>query len=824
MTNKKPIRISTLASALMLSTLATSAHSQLEEVLVTAQKREQSLKDVPISVGVIGEQALDRSQFTDFRSLAKLSASVSFQDGFAPVATNFIMRGIGAYAFTGGIQPSVSVVVDGVPLARAGEFIIDLADVTQIEILRGPQGTLFGRNSTGGVINVTRNRPSEEFEALIDLSFTDDDEVMTRGMISGPISDTVRGRLVGMVSDRDGHIENLGPVSGDLGGLSQVALLAKLEFDLGTKGSLLLSADYSDREHGDSPQIARIGEVFRPFGDVTGEARAFALGGGDVEAGRAVMANPFQTAVSKVFDKNENESSGVSATINYNFSDSVRLKSISAWRDFSDQNNPDVDETAAEPDNLIMPIISTYTKNGPNYSGSGVPSHTRGVEADYISQELLLEISSDRVDWTVGAFYQDYEENIKNQVPLLIIDSFNPAFGNGANVGGTPIPNDEYVLSNTMLDNTYSVRSMAVFADATFHVTDRLDLFGGVRFTNEKLDSNLNNYAQVAPLTFAEIANRFDSATRVLDTNDLPVFPDKGDPTAVGSDSTDEEFISYRAGGSFKFSDEVTAYVTASRGHIGVGKNIAFTGRTDKFLEPTTADSLEIGFKSLFADDRLSLNVAVFTQEVTDLQASAIIPGTVSTETINAGDLDVSGLELDLAFSVTENWTLSASVVTLDSEIQNLLQTCFFDQLTAGTGCTIDANGDGTPETQDVSGKQGTNAPDLKYNVGLAFDIPTKNLPFDFFGNLNYVWQDDIQFTLNQDDLATQESYGLLDVTLGLVDKAGRYEVQVYGKNITDEFYVADAFEAFGALGRQVIRVPRTAQAYWGVRFKLNFN
>jgi iron complex outermembrane receptor protein len=209
---------------------------------------------------------------------------------------------------------------------------------------------------------------------------------------------------------------------------------------------------------------------------------------------------------------------------------------------------------------------------------------------------------------------------------------------------------------------------------------------------------------------------------------------------------------------------------------------------------------------------------------VTDLQSSALIPGTVSAQTINAGDLDISGIEADLLFAINDNWTFSAAVVTLDSKIRNLLQLCYIDQLTAGTGCDIDQDGDGSFETQDVSGKPGANAPDLKYNVGLAANFPTQNLPFDFFGNLNYVWQDDIQFTLDQDDLSSQDAYGVLDLTLGIVDKDGRYELQVYGKNITDEFYVADSFEAFGALGRQVIRVPRSAQAYWGARLKVNFN
>jgi len=234
----------TIASATLLSLAVgpTTYAQPLEEIVVTAQKREQSLQDVPLAVAVLDEEQLDRAQFSDFRSITQLSPSVSFQDGFAPVATNFIVRGLGSYAFTGGIQPSVGFVVDGVPLARAGEFIIDLADVQRIEVLRGPQGTLFGRNSTGGVINIIQNKPTEEFEASVDLSFTDDDEVMTRGMISGSIADGVRGRLVGMFSERDGHIENLGPSGGDLGGIDQVAFLAKLEFDIGDKGSVLLAA------------------------------------------------------------------------------------------------------------------------------------------------------------------------------------------------------------------------------------------------------------------------------------------------------------------------------------------------------------------------------------------------------------------------------------------------------------------------------------------------------------------------------------------------------------------------------------------------------
>jgi iron complex outermembrane receptor protein len=332
MSHRKAVRVAAIGTALLVVGIAPGAYAQLEEVTVTAQKREQSLQDVPIAVGVLPEETLSRTQFQDVRTITQLSPSVNFQEGFAPSATTFSIRGIGSYAFTGGIQPSVSLVVDGVALARAGEFIIDLADVERVEVLRGPQGTLFGRNSTGGAINVIRRAPTDEFEASIEFGFTDDDEVMTRGTISGPLSDSVRGRLVGLVSNRDGHIRNLGTAGGDLGGVDQVAVLGKLEFDLGDKGSVLLTGEFSQREHGLQPQIADIGEVLRGIGDVTGEARALALGQGDIDLGRAILADPFTTAVSKIGDQNENDSWGLSATINYELTDSITLKSITFYR------------------------------------------------------------------------------------------------------------------------------------------------------------------------------------------------------------------------------------------------------------------------------------------------------------------------------------------------------------------------------------------------------------------------------------------------------------------------------------------------------------
>ena len=167
-----------LATIIAATALVENSYAEfmLEEVIVTAQKREQSLQDVPLSVAVISSDALRRRNINDIASLAQASPSLNFQEGFGPISTNFNIRGVASYSFEGGIQPSVSLVVDGVASARNGEFVAELSDIERVEVLRGPQGTLFGRNSTAGAINIVTQRPGEEFAGSAEVTVTDDGE------------------------------------------------------------------------------------------------------------------------------------------------------------------------------------------------------------------------------------------------------------------------------------------------------------------------------------------------------------------------------------------------------------------------------------------------------------------------------------------------------------------------------------------------------------------------------------------------------------------------------------------------------------------------
>jgi iron complex outermembrane receptor protein len=782
----------------------------LEEVVVTAQKREQNLQDVPISIGVLSANALAERNVVGLAQLIQLSPSVNLKDGYSPVATSLSIRGVNSYTFDGGIQPSISVVVDGVPLARAGEFIQELADIERIEVLRGPQGTLFGQNATGGAINIVRKGPTSQFEAGLDISSTDDSDTMIRAVVSGPFSDSVRGRLAVYNRDFRGYIRNYsnnGPTGRWLGGNDSYGASGKLEFDIGERASLLLSADYRKAVHGMMPQIAVVSEGF-DFNFNGQDDRIESLGNGNFALGQEIFADPYKTSVSKRGDEMKNESWGMSADFTWDLGDGMTLKSITAYRSFDDRNNADVDGTPADGNRLTTPIVSVTTSDAPTCCEQG-----RRQWNDYVSQEFRLSKSGDSTDWTIGAYYNDLREAVVNSVGLLIVDAFvDPASG-GARLGGTPTYFDEYFLQDQRIyGNVASIESYSAFADVTAHLTESTDIFAGLRYTSEDVAVKLNNKLSFAPLLRTEIATRFNSSTMVLDTTGLPEFP-AVNANSIGSASKSENFVSGRFGVNHRFSDDVNVYASVSRGFIGSGAKISRSAvTTNAFLLPSQADAVEIGIKTLLLDRRMRLNAAIFSQKTEDLQASRLIPGTVNSEIVNAGNLKAKGFEFDMAFRASEFVTLEASAAYLDTEFSQLVQPCYPGQ-TAAQGCNSGS--------QVIDGLVGLTSPELKYSLGVNTNVPLSS-GRSVYGSLGYTWQDDVQFNLDHDPLTVQTAYGLLDLNIGL--RAGdRWDLALFGKNLLDKQFMLSKEVAVGALGRMYVRPARDGNRYFGIKASFNF-
>lgn len=791
-----------LAAAIATLSTATSA-AVLEEIIVTAQKREQSLEDVPISLDVLGTEELNTKAVSDTADLALASPSLTLQTGFGPTSNNFVIRGIGTFALEGGIQPSVSFVVDGVPLSRVSEFMADLGDIERVEILRGPQGTLYGRNATGGAINIVRALPQDEFEAYIEQTVTDDEEYTTRGMLTGALNDRVRGRMAVYYKDREPHGTNYAPGVGDLGGEESYALMGKLDIDLSDNASLLLSADYRDTESGEGWQTIREVEsdgVGGPL-DMLGMARLLTLGNGDLALGKAIVADPFANGTSHpTLHKIENY--GISADLTVDLSDDLTLKSITAYRSWENEARTDVDVSTASGtyNPYSLPAVGLMNTS---LSPTGVDGTPITRQMDYISQELRLEGAEDGFEWIAGVYFNNHEEADQTEIPVVA--------ASGAIPGGKGI-----IIDPRRGGAEWT--SYAAFGDATIWLTDRINVFGGLRWTVEDLDVDVDRDAFLIPINLVPPG----PGTYVLGDDFTFVNP------AVAFQTADVKFTrsdrsedwSGRLGLGWDVTENTNAYISASRGYVGAGSNYSRLATfQNSVINPSITESYEVGFKSQLLDNSVSLNGAIFTQTVDDLQTSRLIEGTINTETFNAGTLDTRGIELNVTWAATDLLTLDSAVTWLDTEINDLIQPCYPGQ-TAALGCNLV-----TPQgiQQDVSGNDMVLAPELSYNVSARLDFPLDSMPFTAYAMLVYTYQDDIAYSLTYDPKLVQSDYGLVDAFVGIEDKEGHYSVALFGKNLTDEFFDSSLSTAVGAQGRVLGRTTRNAQTYFGLKAKYTF-
>ena len=777
----------------------------LEEIVVTAQKREQNLQDVPISVAVISADSLEKQNINDMESLAVSIPSLTLQGGFAQSATSFNIRGVSSYTFTGGIQPSVGMVVDGVTYARAGEFNPELAYVDRIEILRGPQGTLFGRNSTGGVINVTTRDASDEFTGEVGYSYTDEEEHLLKGYVSGPLNERTKYSLAAYALDRDAHIDNINPEGADPGTHESFGVRGKLDVQFSDDVRAVFIADYRDMDFAPLPQIVDTPEA----GPLTA-VRELAHGSGDAALGRAVLADRFTVNINEAEDGDaELENWGLSADVTWDIGGNLTLKSITAYREWYQVVNNDADSSSAEVANggYGSPLVNLQFSNLDVVGDRMFNEH----EYEFVTQEFRLESFGDNVDWVAGVFYQNLEEqlNINNNYWLTFI----PAVGGDA-------------LNQTISQNSNELTAASVFGDVTMHVTDTLDIYGGLRYSDEDVEIDLNRSNFFAPGSLGLYT--LDAATN-------SVFVDTTNPlysavrrTTVGTAGSDDSDWSGRLGFNWAVADSTNIYGQVSRGYVGMAANISNQATPDDsaFLNPTIAEAIEFGVKTDIGDSA-RLNAAVFYQETTDLQTQIYLPGTVTSVQVNAGTLEVAGMEVDFQWAVTDNFQLSAAASYLDAELNDLLQPCYDGQVIA-TGCNLDSFGNSTNDPMqavqyDVSGNPPPNTPEFAYNITADFFAPLGDMPFEGYARFAYTWQDEVAYQLNGDPLLIQPDYGLLDITLGITDKEGRYDIALFARNATDEEYINDAIAVTGFIGRRLVRMSRGARSYYGIKMSYNF-
>ncbi len=712
--------------------LAAQDEFALEEIIVTAQKREQSLQEVPVSVTAISGEDITEGGITGMQDVAMETPNFTMTQ-FNIGEPQYFIRGIGGTLDSAGADPAVATFIDEVYIGRAGGSSMDLYDLQRVEVLRGPQGTLFGKNVVGGAISIHTQKPSDEFTAKFGITAGNYDALAVRGLISGSISDNVNGSFSFSQRKRDGYVENVVD-SIDYHDEDNISFRGQLAFAPSDTTEIRIVADYSkDDQAGNCRNVNNL-DLNDPFlvAVPVYEPVIASTTGGDI-----------RKCASSLGAYQKRDISGLMARIEWDLANAT-LTSITAYRETDYQWSEDL---AGLPVGLTsFNLIDAADE-----------------KSDQLSQEFRLTSTGDgNVEWLVGAFFM--EENVDRAEDF--IGSFGPPF---AAMGFNLLDGDIVFAQDNKTTST------ALYGQLDWHVSDAFTWSIGGRFAKDEKKINqalINNEdsafdSAVASAIFMTPTDVVVLGIPANGPGELVAYLTTGDPSVLNApydiDASDDwsEFVPSTSL-NWKFGDNNLVYFTASKGY----KSGAYVAQRTSAatavvpLEPEFATNFELGLKTEFADSRVRLNASVFTIDYTDLQVFRLVGSLLVGASAEATS---TGLELDLTALVNENWVVNASYGYLDAE---------YDKFISGS--------------DDLSGNILPRSAENSYSI-------SSNYVFDLSGGstidfgLNYTRKGDYFMETSNVPESEVSGYGLLNASLGWASADGRWEAVAWGKNLTDE-------------------------------------
>lgn len=614
-------------SAAAQAAVAEENVNQIADVLVTARRRSESLQEVPIAVSSLGGDVMREQNRNSVPDLITLIPAITLRPQNSAKDTVLLIRGLGTITTSPGAEPSVSMVLDGVVLARPGQMVSELVDLDRIEVLRGPQGTLFGKNASAGVINIITSNPTPNFSAFVEASYYGGDEHrFTTGINGEIIPGLLSGRLSGVTSGFKGNVRNIF-LNETLNDRKSDGLRGKLLFTPSADLSILLGADYLYAEsRGTSSMFLETSTVAYPTGvrtqSTTLPTNLRNVGITPGFRNREVAQN--------TLPQFKDAFGGALAQIDYKMGE-YDLTAISGYRFWRSTQGGDLDQ---------FPTLTPATPTQQIDLGH--------VNSKQYTQEIRLSSpKGGLIDYQVGLYYfravnrEDYSRETTQLIAGNRVRNF------GLNNFGTT-------------QNNYSV-----FGEANINFSERFRGIAGIRLVKDKL-SYYNNRVSTSLVSVPGI---------------LPAF--------VAQDSTSVTDYASRLGVSYDVTDDIHAYATYSRGYKGPAFNVFFnmSARETNTLDPETSDAFEVGLKSSLLDRRLQVNIALFNDQVANYQANQpdLVAGTVVTRLINAGDVSTKGIEIEAIANVTYNLTISADYGYVKAKIDD-----FLCPVAAPVSCDID--------------------------------------------------------------------------------------------------------------------------------------
>jgi iron complex outermembrane receptor protein len=800
---------------------ATNAYAQsdagvLEEILVTAQKRTQSLQDVPISVSVMTGEKMAEAAIENLDDLALYVPN--FSKGDSGIGAIIQIRGI-ATGSNPGFEQSVVTYMDDISLARSGLARMPFMDLERVEVLRGPQNVLFGKNSIAGAISMVTAKPTEELDGNVSLRYGweyEDSEAVA--VLSGPFSDTFRGRIALRQAERGGYYDNAGNGRTDEG-RDETAIRATLAWDIGDRTEVLFKYEQDKVEStGSGEELIfeytnpfPFDPVLNPLSGLTYTQSVAALEGAYNAALAGFGLPPISVGSddavvdrvrrSNVDERHDLDLDLMQLTLNHDF-DGFTFTSVTGFIEFDEE---------------------TFTGSS---SGIDISKILSFEEYEQFSQEFrLTSEAGGRFDWIAGAFYQDWE--LKNDESTLVDEMNMPVLLGllGAAPGLEAVAN---------LDSTRQYwgdsKSYAAFGQFTFNMSDTARVTLGGRYTRE--EKNGRRFVDIISTATGEFdLNQaiFASCAFGVDYESLgqasigPIgafIPDcTGNFVGPGAYSTHdvsgnrtESSFTPSIVGEFDIGDSHMLYASYSEGFKAGGFDARAPRESDIEYEDETVQGFELGLKSTLAGGKAETNIAVFHSTYKDLQVSSF-DGVAGFVVGNAAKSTAQGFEADGRWRATENLTLFGSLAYLDNTYDSYPNTPCSPRHTQLTGEVL----------CDRSGNRLSYVPEWSASLVADFTLPI-NGDLDFRSTLDLNYESDYFTNSTQEAFSVQDSYTMYNLRLAL--EAEKWTFAILGKNLTDEYVLeftsvvplsgsslqAPAYKGFA-------QPPRTISAQFEYRF-----
>ncbi|MBB3475201.1 TonB-dependent receptor [Sphingomonas sp. BK345] len=773
------------------------------EVVVTARRRAENIRDVPISVQAISGETLERKGTIDLQSLIDQTPGLNSTGG-NPRNFSVTIRGIG-YAPTAadGLDNAIGVYFDGVYQARPGQVLQDLVDVQSFEVLRGPQGTLFGRNAAAGALNITFNKPSFTSGQTVELTYGRYDFAQAKAIVTGPITDNLAFRTVAFGTRADGWIatpfrpafkaaaERQGidaPTATAEGTTAGTKRWGVRQQFLLTAGDLTLNlAGDLNVENDSAAGFSSGGGIIELFGpgnwginataaQRTRVSNAFAALGRLADFGGvqnwAPAVDP-RTSIINNYNRTKTKNAGVSLTADYDYGWAT-LTSITAWRLWTFDPPQDSDTSP----------LDIYQNMAISHS-------------DQFSQEVRLA-SSRRgpLEWQAGVFL--YHSKLKDhyvvhQFGADVIPWYN-AFNTVAGANFTPIPlsfRSQLTGVQIIEDTTVKNRTAAAYGQATWHATDRLDVTGGLRYTYDRKNGSSPVDASQMPATLpAGITNAqllaFYTAIDAVQRNPGVTYRIPGYPTAAATSGyplnleTSNDNLSGTLSLSYKIAPDVTGYVTYATGFQagGLDLNNRSLSPSAPAIQPTTTKNIEVGLKASLLDRHLTLSLAVYQEQLNGFQTSIsfVLPdGTPQRGATNVGDIRARGLEWSVAANVGGGFRLTFDGNYNDANYTRAPSLPAPAELSYNGIANIDAEGQRAPYS-----------PRWALSATPSWDVQVAS-GTEFYSYAQFSHTTGYGTGVTQSIYTQVPNQSNLNLRAGLRLNSGRYDISLFANNATNE-------------------------------------